>query len=270
MTANEFAQLVGAKRVKRGIWLAKCPSHSDSHPSLSIAESRKAVHIKCISHGCTAKEIVSSIGLKMKDLFYDSELTDEMKLLAAAQCRYEKLRHCLDTCELNYVICSGRRKYWGAAVKKAKQLLTECVHDKPLISLVKEFKGCMYESPEEAREIVLFACYMFLIPPFLRGSTGFWTTKNGPIPDPDSLICGKWEYRPPDGYCIFPVFRDSVLQVMIRRGVHDWFYLTELSERDAVNHERIEKRGFDWMWEQYLATPKGKADAEEYGLPIPA
>lgn len=270
MTAIEFAQLVGAKRVRRGVWLARCPAHSDTHPSLSICEGHKGVLIKCLSHGCTAMEIVLSVGLKMKDLFYDSELADGMKLLAAAQFKYEKLLSDVDRCELNYVVSPGRRKYWGAAIKKSRETLSEFVHGGPLLILRKGFKGCIFMSPEEAREVVLFACYMLIIPPFLRGSTGFWTTKNGPIPDPDLILSGKWNYRPPDGYCIFPVFRDSVLKIMIRRGVHDWFYLTELGKRDAENHRRIEKHGFDWMWEQYLATPQGEADAREYGLPLEA
>ena len=69
MTAFEFAALLGAKRVGRGKWIAKCPSHKDRHPSLSIAEGRKhPVVFRCMSAGCTQEEVLRAIGITWKDL----------------------------------------------------------------------------------------------------------------------------------------------------------------------------------------------------------
>ncbi|WP_175651031.1 virulence-associated protein E [Pseudomonas sp. Marseille-P9899] len=50
-------------------WKACCPAHNDKHPSLAISEtSEGVVLIKCWA-GCTTKEIVSAIGLELRDLF---------------------------------------------------------------------------------------------------------------------------------------------------------------------------------------------------------
>ena len=50
-------------------WLARCPSHRDEHPSLSIKEvDGGTILINCFA-GCSAYEIVSSLGMRLGDLF---------------------------------------------------------------------------------------------------------------------------------------------------------------------------------------------------------
>ena len=69
MQAFEFAALLGAKSLRRGHWVARCPAHSDKHPSLSIAEGRKhPVIFKCMSAGCTQDEVLRAMGLTWKDI----------------------------------------------------------------------------------------------------------------------------------------------------------------------------------------------------------
>nr|WP_225777337.1 virulence-associated protein E [Pseudomonas sp. Marseille-Q3773] len=52
-----------------GKWKACCPAHDDKHPSLAIREtSDGVVLLKCWA-GCTTIEIVSAIGLELRDLF---------------------------------------------------------------------------------------------------------------------------------------------------------------------------------------------------------
>ena len=72
MTAYDFAALLGAKQLRRGHWLAHCPSHKDKRPSLSIAEGRKQpIVFKCMSQGCTQDEVLKAIGLTWRDLLGD-------------------------------------------------------------------------------------------------------------------------------------------------------------------------------------------------------
>jgi len=67
--AEEFAALVGAKRLRRGHWIARCPAHPDKHPSLSIGEGKKhPVVFKCMSAGCTQGEVLRALGMTWKDL----------------------------------------------------------------------------------------------------------------------------------------------------------------------------------------------------------
>ncbi len=50
-------------------WQAVCPAHDDTHPSLSIKLSNDdKILLKCWC-GCSAAEIVASIGLELTDLF---------------------------------------------------------------------------------------------------------------------------------------------------------------------------------------------------------
>ena len=75
MTAEAFANLVNARKTGSGKWLAKCPSHGDRHPSLSISQGRECVLVKCQSAGCTVDAVCKALGLSVRDLFHDRDLT---------------------------------------------------------------------------------------------------------------------------------------------------------------------------------------------------
>lgn len=70
--------LEGVKPSGKHRWLARCPSHGDKHPSLSVKElddGRVLVH--CFA-GCGATEVLSSIGLEFTDL-YPENAQDHLK-----------------------------------------------------------------------------------------------------------------------------------------------------------------------------------------------
>lgn len=75
MSADSLLSMLdGVKRTGQDRWLAKCPSHEDRTASLSIRElddGRVLVH--CFA-GCDVHEVVSSIGLKIDDLFPPREI----------------------------------------------------------------------------------------------------------------------------------------------------------------------------------------------------
>jgi RecA-family ATPase len=52
----------------RNGWIGLCPSHADKQRSLSISEKDGNIGLKCFA-GCDIQNIVSTIGLEMKDLF---------------------------------------------------------------------------------------------------------------------------------------------------------------------------------------------------------
>lgn len=71
MTFNELLpHLSGVRQTSRGI-LALCPNHPDKHPSLSVRGGDRGLLIKCWA-GCTTSEIVTALGLKLCDLFFDA------------------------------------------------------------------------------------------------------------------------------------------------------------------------------------------------------
>ncbi len=61
--------LDGLKVTGQSKWLARCPAHDDSHPSLSIrALDDGRVLLHCWS-GCETEAVLSAIGLTFSDLF---------------------------------------------------------------------------------------------------------------------------------------------------------------------------------------------------------
>lgn len=69
MRLNELlTRLDGVKRTGRG-YVARCPSHEDRSPSLSIGEGTDGtILIKCFA-GCGLTDITGALGLKPRDLF---------------------------------------------------------------------------------------------------------------------------------------------------------------------------------------------------------
>ncbi len=63
-----LARLEGVQD-SNGSWKALCPAHEDREPSLSVSEGDDGrVLLRCFA-GCENEEIVSALGLEMKDLF---------------------------------------------------------------------------------------------------------------------------------------------------------------------------------------------------------
>lgn len=64
-----LGRLDKVKPAGAGQWKACCPAHDDKSPSLAIKEaSDGTVLLKCWA-GCSAADIVSAIGLELRDLF---------------------------------------------------------------------------------------------------------------------------------------------------------------------------------------------------------
>ncbi|MDR5727522.1 MAG: hypothetical protein RB191_08855 [Terriglobia bacterium] len=93
MTIMEFVAVTRAKKTGRGKWIAKCPAHGDRHPSLSIAEGRKGILIKCMSNGCDTRSVLDALGLGWDALFPGSRLTAaEVKRITEAESRLARER----------------------------------------------------------------------------------------------------------------------------------------------------------------------------------
>jgi hypothetical protein len=67
-----LSQLTKVKKTGHDQWVARCPSHDDRNPSLAIRDCNGTVLLKCFA-GCSAFEIVSAIGMKLSDLFPESD-----------------------------------------------------------------------------------------------------------------------------------------------------------------------------------------------------
>lgn len=78
MSATDLQEVLryfdGVKRCNDDQYMARCPCHDDRKASLSIGRGQKGVVLKCQA-GCDTHDILARVGLKPRDLFYDSEST---------------------------------------------------------------------------------------------------------------------------------------------------------------------------------------------------
>jgi hypothetical protein len=89
MTASELVSLLDGVRARgSGKWLARCPSHPDKSPSLTIAEGEKGLLLKCWA-GCSLEEVTGSLGIKIPNLFFDALSTDPYQRREAMRQRTE-------------------------------------------------------------------------------------------------------------------------------------------------------------------------------------
>ena len=90
MTAEFLERLDGVRSRGPGRWLARCASHRDKTPSLSITEGERGILLRCFA-GCSVHEIVTALGLKQADLFYAAE-SDPRQVAQAARLRAQQRR----------------------------------------------------------------------------------------------------------------------------------------------------------------------------------
>ncbi|MDA2928729.1 hypothetical protein MYX84_02100 [Acidobacteria bacterium AH-259-O06] len=69
MTAAAIAERLQARPAGAGRWVAKCPSHSDKSPSLSIRQTRDGKTLLFCFAGCPTETVLASVGLQWSDLF---------------------------------------------------------------------------------------------------------------------------------------------------------------------------------------------------------
>ena len=71
MKIEEFLNyLKNVKKVRENQYMALCPAHNDKNPSLSIglSENKNQILLHCYA-GCSADDVLNTVGLKKKDLF---------------------------------------------------------------------------------------------------------------------------------------------------------------------------------------------------------
>ena len=89
MTATELLPLLNGVRTRGpGKWSARCPSHQDRSPSLSIAEMHRGLLLRCWA-GCQLEEITRALGLSVSDLFFDHQARDPRQRQEARRRRAE-------------------------------------------------------------------------------------------------------------------------------------------------------------------------------------
>lgn len=94
--SEELVELCEAATGKKGRqnergWMVVCPSHQDESPSLSISEGNKGLLLNCFQ-GCRVHEICGALGIKVNELFYDSDKPNYVK-----KTKYQREQFEIDT-----------------------------------------------------------------------------------------------------------------------------------------------------------------------------
>lgn len=74
-----LSKLQKVKPSAKGRWTACCPAHEDSDPSLAVHELQDGrILVHCFA-GCSASEVVASVGLSLADLFPDGAINHQLR-----------------------------------------------------------------------------------------------------------------------------------------------------------------------------------------------
>lgn len=75
MTVDDLlSRLEKVKQTAQGDWVARCPSHDDRSPSLSVKDSGDGrILVHCFA-GCEVTAVLAMVGLKLSDLMPESRI----------------------------------------------------------------------------------------------------------------------------------------------------------------------------------------------------
>jgi hypothetical protein len=131
MTAAEIAARLNGHRSGSG-WIAKCPSHPDRSPSLSIREGDAGRALVFCHAGCSVGAICAGMEIKLSDLFAgDGTIQPKPRIVREAEKRIADLRSRLTPREralpVTVVFCGRENLDAGIARALALTALGEIV-----------------------------------------------------------------------------------------------------------------------------------------------
>ena len=103
MTVEDLLPRLDAVRRSYRGYVARCPGHEDRHPSLSVSEGERGILLKCWS-GCGLEEISAAIGLRVRDLFFDTALDPHVRRMIHVQRTRQRERHAKTEEVMGYTI----------------------------------------------------------------------------------------------------------------------------------------------------------------------
>ena len=122
-------RLKGVKKTSANTWMAKCSSHEDSRPSLSVRQAEDGrILVNCFG-GCSTHEVLGAVGLEMTDLFDDGPLYHRAKPLKGAKVFARDVLKLLIT-ELMIVMISSFDLRKGKALNAVDQARLQLAYER--------------------------------------------------------------------------------------------------------------------------------------------
>lgn len=135
MTPETFlSQLEGARELRPGRWVAKCPAHEDKSPSLSISVKDDGTPMFHCFSGCGGDDILSAMGLEWADLYPDRNRAAYEAALSAGHRYRQKIDANTDL---------KHRSAWAMAIAAAdlRQGKTHNLEDRSFLAWMMDIAG---------------------------------------------------------------------------------------------------------------------------------
>lgn len=124
MTTSEVARTLRARRVGKGKYMAKCPSHRERTGSLSITDMGAGnTRIHCFG-GCVQADVLKAAGMTWKDLRPGGVVAPAIRERMTLEDWREQLERQLGLVAVLGAI-DGKRAYWAAAEKRIRGELNQ-------------------------------------------------------------------------------------------------------------------------------------------------
>jgi hypothetical protein len=161
MSMETVVDRLGARRTSPGRFIAKCPAHPDSSPSLAISSGRDGrVLMRCFG-GCSLAAVLTSSGLTLSDLFAGPPPTREQLIAAETErAQADAARRQRAQAEREYIdrLREGYRERESALTRVARKVAlmddsqensisTELLHDR--IAEVRSFDRAIVNDPDD-------------------------------------------------------------------------------------------------------------------------
>lgn len=109
MRETILSRLHKVRACSKSKWIACCPAHDDSSPSLSICETEDGtLLIKCFA-GCTISDVMAAIEMTVADLFPKSKQNDSDRMAARQKWLSDKRQAEIDACRLRLDMAKDMR-----------------------------------------------------------------------------------------------------------------------------------------------------------------
>lgn len=139
MTYEDFLKHFKVKKCYQDRAQCICPSHGDTHASLTITRGQRGVLIKCHA-GCSTEDILRAVGLKKSDLFYEERFF-KGNWVKYVECREHRKMEDI----YNYVYFNGNYAYTKIRLQDKKILYGILENDRFTYGLRgKSRKNAMY------------------------------------------------------------------------------------------------------------------------------
>lgn len=150
MSPAEVARALKGRRIGRGKWMARCPSHREKTASLSITDMQNGnTRLNCFA-GCAQADVLKAAGMMWRDLKPGGAVDRELRGRLADEGKLEKLTRQFGLALWLEAIEPKRSRYWQAVmlrvIREMEPLYWKIMPDRERFEKIREFEEKDYRN----------------------------------------------------------------------------------------------------------------------------